>query len=162
MRVLIACEEIQVVCKAFRKRGHEAFSCDLIDCSGGHPEWHIKDDVLNHLDDNWDMMIAHPICTRLTNSGVRWLHVPPPGKTWDQMWKELYDAVTFYKKLRDANIPKKAIENPIFHKYARAMIGSSDRQVVQPWWFGDKAFKATGFELIDLPELVPTNKLTPP
>ena len=162
MRILIACEESQMVCKAFRKKGHEAYSCDLQDCSGGHPEWHIKDDVLNHLDDGWDMMIAHPDCTRLTNAGVRWLSVPPLGKTWEEIWRELYIGVTFYIKLRDANIPKKAIENPVMHPYAKAMIGIIKRQIVQPWFFGDKAFKATGFELFNLPELVPTNKLVPP
>ncbi|MCK5132669.1 MAG: hypothetical protein KAR40_11025 [Candidatus Sabulitectum sp.] len=162
MNILVACEESQVVTKAFRKIGHEAYSCDIVDCSGGHPEWHIKDDVLNHLDDGWDMMIAHPVCKRLTNAGVRWMKVPPPGKTLVQMWRELFDGAEFYRKLRDADIPKKAIENPIMHCHARELIKPGYRQIVQPWWFGDKAFKATGFELIGLPDLAPTNKLIPP
>jgi hypothetical protein len=162
MMVLVACEESQAVTKEFRRLGHEAWSCDLDDCSGGRPEWHIKDDVLNHLNDGWDMMIAHPVCTRLTNAGVRWLKVPPKGKSLDEMWSELRKAANFYNKLRDADIPKKCIENPIMHKYARELINPGHRQVVQPWWFGDKAFKATGLELIGLPGLVATDKLTPP
>jgi len=71
MKILVACEESQIVCKAFRAKGHEAFSCDIIDCSGGHPEWHIKDDVLKHVDDGWDMMIAFPPCTYISNAGAR-------------------------------------------------------------------------------------------
>ena len=161
-RVLIGCEESQTVCMEFRRLGHEAFSCDLQDCSGGHPEWHIKADVLTVLGDGWDMGIFHPVCRRLTNAGVRWLHVPPKGKTLDEMWDELYEAVDFYQELRDATIEKKAIENPIMHKYASDMLCNPGRQIVQPWWFGDEAFKATGFELFNLPELEPTNKLIPP
>lgn len=107
-------------------------------------------------------MIAHPPCTRLANSGVRWLQSPPPGKTVEQMHKALLDGAAFYRTLRDAKVPRKAIENPIMHKYARALIEPGRRQIVQPWWFGDPAFKATGFELIGLPDLEPTNKLDPP
>ena len=154
MKVLIACEESQRVCIEFRKRGHEAYSCDTEPCSGGHPDWHIHGDVLNVLNDGWDLMIAHPPCTRLTNAGVCWLHNPPKGKTLVQMWEGLFDGAEFYLKLRDAPIPKKCIENPIMHKHAKELIQPGPRQVVQPWWFGDKAFKATGFELIGLPELV--------
>ena len=162
MKVLIACEESQAVTIEFRKLGHEAYSADILDCSGGHPEWHIKGNVLDILDDGWDMMIAHPPCTRLANSGRRWLHNPPKNRTMVSMWEEFFQGVEFYKKLRDAPIKKKAIENPVMHDHARELIGRSKRCVVQPWWFGDKAFKATGFELIGLPELVATNKLTPP
>lgn len=72
MKVLVACEESQRVCKAFREKGHEAYSCDIIECSGGHSEWHIRDDVLKHLDENWDMIIAFPPCTDLAVSGARW------------------------------------------------------------------------------------------
>jgi len=162
MKVLIACEESQAVCKAFRALGHEAWSCDLQECSGGHPEWHIKTDVRNVIQDRWDMMIAHPVCKRLANSGVRWLDVPPSGKTKVQMWKELFAAAEFYLELRNAPIPRKAIENPIMHCYAKELVGSPERHIVQPWFFGDPAFKATGFELINLPPLEPTNKLTPP
>lgn len=162
MRVLVACEESQAVANAFRSRGHEAYSCDILDCSGGHPEWHIKDDVLNHLDDGWDMMIAHPVCRRLTNAGARWLHKPPKDKTLVEMWSGLFKGAEFYCRLRDAKITKKCIENPIMHKHAKEIINPGYRQVVQPWWFGDEAFKATGFELIGLPDLIPTNKLIPP
>ncbi len=162
MRVLVACEESQAVCKEFRSRGHEAFSCDVKECSGGRPEWHIMGDVLEVIDQGWDMMIAHPPCTRLTNAGVRWLKVAPPGKTLVQMWSDLFEGAEFYKALRDAPIPKKCIENPIMHCHAKEIIKPGRRQVVQPWWFGDEAFKATGFELIGLPDLLPTNKLTPP
>ena len=162
MRVLVACEESQVVCKEFRKLGHEAYSCDIQDCSGGHPEWHIKGDVLGILDNGWDLMIAHPCCRRLTNAGARWLHKPPNGKTLDQIWGELAEAVEFYKAIRNAPIAKKAIENPIMHRAARAFLGFPKRQVVQPWYFGERAFKATGFELHNLSELQPTHILTPP
>lgn len=162
MRVLVACEESQAVTKEFRKFGHEAFSADIVDCSGGHPEWHIKGNVLDILDDGWDMMIAHPPCTRLANSGRRWLHTPPKGRTMASMWKEFFEGVELYKALRDAPIKKKAIENPVMHDHARELIEKGKRCIVQPWWFGDKAFKATGFELIGLPDLVATNKLDPP
>ena len=146
----------------FRKFGHEAFSADIVDCSGGHPEWHIKGNVLDILDDGWDMMIAHPPCTRLANSGRRWLPTPPKGRTMASMWKEFFEGVELYKALRDAPIKKKAIENPVMHDHARELIEKGKRCIVQPWWFGDKAFKATGFELIGLPDLVATNKLDPP
>jgi len=162
MKVLLACEESQAVTIEFRKLGHEAYSCDLQPCSGGHPEWHLQCDVRQVLQMQWDLMIAHPVCTRLTNSGVRWLHVPPNGKTLEEMWQELQEGAKFYNLLRDAPIEKKCIENPIMHKYARALIKLGNRQTVQPWWFGDKTFKATGLELIGLPDLIPTNKLTPP
>lgn len=164
MRVLIACEESQIVCKEFRARGHEAYSCDIIECSGGAPDWHMKIDAIKAAYEygEWDLMIAHPPCTRLTNAGVRWLDNPPKGKTKVQMWKDLFAAAEFYKALRDAPIPKKCIENPVMHCHAREIIQPGRKQIVQPWWFGDETFKATGFELIGLPDLIPTNKLTPP
>jgi hypothetical protein len=161
MRVLIACEYSGVVRSAFARRGHTAVSCDLLPTDNPHG-WHIQGDVLKVLDQGWDLMIAHPTCTRLTNSGVRWLHVPPPGKTKEQMWDELKAAAEFYCALRDAPIPMKAIENPIMHKYARELIKPGPRQVVQPYWFGVPEFKATGLELIGLPQLRPTEMLKPP
>ena len=154
MKILVACEESQAVTIELRKLGHEAYSADIIDCSGGHPEWHIKGDVLDILGDGWDMMIAHPPCTRLTNAGRRWMHVPPKGRTMVEMWQEFFFGVKFYKAIRNANIPKIAIENPIMHDHAREMLGTQKRNIVQPWWFGEKMFKATGFELIGLPNLV--------
>jgi len=161
-KIIIACEESQIVCKAFRARGQEAYSCDILPPSGGHPEWHIQGNILDHLDDGWDMMIAHPPCTRLTNARVRWLHVPPVSKTLVEMWRDLFDGAELYRAIRDADIEQKCIENPIMHSHARELVNPGYRQVVQPWWFGDQAFKATGFELIGLPDLIPTNKLTPP
>lgn len=160
MRVLVACEYSGIVRDAFIARGHDAMSCDLLPTDKPGP--HCQGDVLDILDDGWDLMIGHPPCTRLTNSGVRWLHVPPKNKTIDEMWEELELAAIFYNKLRDADIPKKCIENPIMHKHARERITPGSRQVVQPWWFGEEMFKATGLELIGLPELIETNRLTPP
>lgn len=160
MKVLIACEFSGIVRDAFIKCGHDAISCDLLPTERPGP--HYQGDVFDIINNNFDLMIAHPPCTRLANSGVRWLHTPPTGKTFDEIWNELYEGVKFYIALRDTKIKKKAIENPIMHKYARAMIGGIKRQVVQPWWFGDPFFKATGFELFGLSELTPTNKLIPP
>jgi len=169
MKILVACEESQAVTIELRKLGHEAYSADIQDCSGGYPEWHIKGDVLEILNDGWDMMIAHPPCTRLTNAGRRWMHNPPKGKTMVQMWSDFFDGVEFYRAIRSANIPKIAIENPIMHDHARELLGKESRNIVQPWWFGDKAFKATGFELINLPGLIsnlpgnlPGGRLVPP
>lgn len=147
MKVLIACEESQAVCKAFRAKGHEAYSCDILPCSGGHPEWHIQDDVRNHLD-GWDMIIAHPVCTRLTNSGVRWLHER-------NLWAEMEAAAEFFNLFK-GKAPKVCIENPIPHKYAKAIIGNYT-QIVQPWMFGHGETKATCLWLHDLPKLKPTN-----
>lgn len=166
--ILVACESSAVVREAFRRRGFNAVSCDLLVTEKPGP--HVQDDVLAYLERNreqgrrFDLMIAHPPCTRLTNSGVRWLKVPPPGRTLKSMWQELESAAAFYRALQRAEgILHKAIENPIMHCYARERIPMlGQRQVVQPWWFGDEAFKATGLELINLPPLVPTNRLTPP
>ena len=160
MRVLVACEYSGTVRDAFHALGHEAMSCDLLPTETPGP--HYQGDVFDVINRGWDLMIAHPPCTRLTNSGVRWLHKAPTGRTEQEMWDELNEAAHFYKRLRAACIPKKAIENPIMHKYARALIEPGFRQVVQPWWFGDPYFKATGLELINLPALVPTQKLIPP
>lgn len=126
-------------------------------------EYHIQADILRGvLTYGWDMAIFFPPCTRLANSGRRWLHNPPNDKTMVQMWTEFFEGVELYKAVRNAPIPKIAIENPVMHDHARELIEKGKRHIVQPWWFGDKAFKATGFELIGLPKLKPTNKLTPP
>lgn len=161
MRVLVACEFSGVVRSAFRARGHDAWSCDLLPAEDGSP-FHIQGDVLPMLGEGWDILIAHPPCTRLTNSGVRWLHVPPRGRTREAMWTDMEEAAAFYMALRAARIPRKALENPIMHRYARERIRPGRRQIVQPWWFGEPAFKATGFELVGLPPLVATKRLTPP
>lgn len=160
MKILIACEYSGTVRDAFIAMGHNAISCDLLPTDAPGP--HHQGDVLEILNEGWDMMIAHPTCTRLANSGVRWLMGPPSGKTLDEMWDDLRRGAEFYRSLRDAPILLKAIENPIMHCHARELIKPGPRQVVQPWWFGDPAFKATGFELIGLPPLSPTLKLSPP
>lgn len=154
MKVLIACEESQEVCKAFRALGYEAYSCDLQECSGGKPEWHIKEDIKRVLfREHWDLVIAHPTCTRLTNSGVSWL-------AKRNLWMDLYEATqffnlfNFYGKLGH----RIAIENPIPHKYAVSEIGKYT-QIIQPYQFGHMERKATCLWLYGLPELLPTNNV---
>lgn len=143
MRVLVACEESQAVCKAFRERGHEAFSCDVLPCSGGHPEWHIQDDVLKHLDDGWDLMIAHPPCTHLSVSGARW---------FKEKRQEQAEALAFFLMLLHAPIPFKCVENPVS---VASWIRRPD-QIIQPWQFGHGEVKATCLWLEGLPDLKPT------
>ena len=153
MKILVACEESQAVTKAFRANGHEAYSADIQDCSGGHPEWHIKGDVLKALNDGWDLMIAHPPCTYLCNSGVSWLHKD------EGRWARLDDGAAFFRALWEADIPRVAIENPIPHKYAVERIGAKYTQLIQPWMFGHKETKATCFWLRGLSALEPTTNL---
>lgn len=160
MKVLVACEYSGIVRDAFIEKGHDAVSCDILPTERPGP--HYQGNVLDVLNEGWDLMIAHPPCTRLTNAGVRWLKEPPPGRTLVEIWREFFEGVEFYKALRDAPIPLKAIENPIMHKHAKEAIGIIKRHVVQPWWFGDKAFKGTGWELFGLDPLRPTFELTPP
>ncbi len=160
MNILIACERSGIVRDAFIKKGHNAISCDIKYSDAPGPHYH--GDVRGILELDWDMMIAHPVCTRLANSGVRWLTKPPKGLNLKDMWNELDEAANFYNLLRNADIKKKVIENPVMHCHARKLIKPNKRQVVQPWWFGEEAFKATGLEIFNLPDLVPTNKLTPP
>ena len=143
LRILIACEESQIVCKAFRERGHEAYSCDILPCSGGHPEWHIQDDVLNHLDDGWDMMIGFPPCTHLACSGAAWFE----QKKKDGRQKE---AVDFFISFTETKIPKWCIENPIG---IMSSFYSKPTQIVQPYYFGDSAQKTTCLWLNNLPLL---------
>lgn len=151
MQVLVACEESQTVCLAFRSRGHEAYSNDIIECSGGHPEWHLQMDALEAVKlMDWDMMIAHPPCTRLCNSGVSWL-------AKRNLWEEMEGAAKFFKKLLDADIPRVAVENPIPHKYALEIIGRKYDQLIQPWMFGHPETKATCLWLKNLPPLMPTD-----
>ena len=159
MKVLIACEESQEVCKAFRAKGHYAYSCDILPCSGGHPEWHIQRDIietLEHTINFWDLMIAHPVCTYLCNSGVRWLY--NPDKTINtERWNQLIKGATFFKKLQNADIPKIAIENSIMHKHAIKLInGKKPNQIIQPYQFGHGETKATCLWLKNLPKLKPT------
>lgn len=164
-RVLIACERSGVVRRAFEARGHDAWSCDIMPDDDGSNR-HITDDVRNHLAGGWDLLaIMHPPCTRLCNSGVRWLYIG--GKRANGLdpagWAALDEAADFYRTLRDTpHIKRKAAENPIMHRHALERVRRGFTQFVQPWWFGDPFFKATGLELIGLPPLRPTNRLTPP
>jgi len=160
MKILIACEYSGIVRDAFLAQGHEAISADLLPTERPGP--HYQGNVLDIINDGYEMLIAHPPCTRLANSGVRWLQSPPKGKTLEDMQCELQEGAEFYNLLRNAPIKYKAIENPIMHKYARQLIEPIDRQIIQPWQFGEPEFKATGFELQNLPDLVPTEILTRP
>lgn len=152
MRVLVACEYSGKVREAFRKLGHDAWSCDLLPADDNSP-YHYQGDVFDIIDQDWDLMIAHPPCTYLTNAGVSWLY-RKEGR-WDQM----KDGAEFFKKLLEADIPKIAVENPIMHKYAVEIIGRRQNQVVQPWMFGHMEQKATCLWLKGLPELKPTNNV---
>ena len=151
MKILIACEFSGIVRDAFITRGHDAVSCDFLPTERPGP--HYVMDVLEVLDDGWDMMIAFPPCTYLCNSGVRWLHESNPPNRW-----ELMEAgARFFKSLLDARIRKKAIENPTMHKYAVKIIGRRADQFIQPWQFGHPESKRTGLYLENLPPLEPTN-----
>jgi site-specific DNA-cytosine methylase len=143
MKVLIACEESQIVCKAFREKGHEAYSCDIQDCSGGHPEWHIKDDVLLVMDDDWDMMIAHPPCTYLSRAAGRVLY------NKDRLPKT-YKSFEFVLQLFNSNIKKIAIENPPGWLCTN---WKKPDQKIHPYYFGDCEMKETCLWLKNLPLL---------
>lgn len=164
LRVLIACEYSGIVRRAFSDLGHDAWSCDLRQ-SEDRSNKHIIGDVRDYLNDGWDLlMVAHPPCTRLCNSGVRWLTVPPPGKTLQDMQQELQEGAELFSACWNAPIDRVCVENPVMHKHAKALIRNyaPPAQFVQPWQFGDPTFKATGLYLRGLPPLTPTNPLTPP
>lgn len=153
MKVLIACEESQAVTKEFRALGHDAYSCDLLPCSGGHPEWHYQQDVFEIIDKGWDLMIAHPPCTFLSVSGARWLY-NKDGTPNEERFYNQKQALDFVEMLMNAKIEKIAIENPI------SVISSAIRkpdQIIQPYMFGDSASKSTCLWLKNLPKLEPTN-----
>lgn len=161
MKILIACEFSGIVLEAFRKKGHDAWSCDLLptDKKGQH----IVGDVLEILDDGWDLMIAHPPCYYICNSGVCWFHKTSKNTksttlTGKARWDAMRDACIFFNKLKNCKIPKICIENPIPHKYAKAIIGDYT-QIIQPWMFGHMEQKATCLWLKNLPKLVPTNNV---
>jgi site-specific DNA-cytosine methylase len=139
MKVLIACEESQTVCKAFRANGHEAYSCDILDCSGGRPEWHIKGDVLQQLDKDWDLVIAHPPCTYLTVTGNRWFNIEKYGDKARQRHRDRKEAVNFFMAFTQLECPY-AIENPV------GIMSTNWRkpdQKVHPYHFGDPFEKTT-------------------
>ena len=135
MRVLVACEESQAVTKEFRALGHEAYSCDIQECSGGHPEWHIIGDAIEvAYGQHWDLMIAHPPCTKISNAGAR--HLYPKGILNTERLKEGQEAVEFFLRLLNAPIPKIAVENPIPSK----IFGLPPyTQTIEPYYFGDAA-----------------------
>lgn len=158
VRILIACEESQRVCIAMRELGNEAFSCDILPCSGGHPEWHIQDDVLKHLTDGWDLMIAHPPCTYLSNAGIRWFNEEKHGDKARTRKLNRLEAFDFVMALANAPIPKIAIENPV------GWLNSHWRkpdQIIQPWQFGDEESKRTCLWLKNLKPLGYTNIVQP-
>ena len=172
--ILIACEESQAVCIAFREQGYEAYSCDIIECSGGHPEWHIMSDVIPLLNGNctfttmdgvehtltgkWDMIIAFPPCTYLTVTGNRWFNVELYGEKAVQRHEERRKAIEFFKALASADCDKIAIENPI------GVMSSEWRkpdQIIQPYQFGHPQRKSTCLWLRNLPPLTPTEIVEP-
>lgn len=168
MNILVACEESQIVCTAFREKGHNAFSCDILPCSGWHPEWHIRWDALalingncsfltddgemHRIDGKWDMIIAHPPCTYLSNAGARFLY--PNGVLNEERLAKGLEAKEFFMHFYHADCPRIAIENPIPSK----VYGLPPyTQTVQPWMFGHPVQKKTCFWLKGLPPLESTD-----
>lgn len=151
MKVLVACEESQAVCKAFRELGHEAYSCDIQPCSGGHPEWHLQVDALEMLKLKWDLIIAHPPCTYLTNAGARWLYAG--HKLCADRYKKGLEGKAFFMALYNADCPKIAVENPIPSAIFELPPYS---QVIQPYEYGHPYSKKTCLWLKGLPKLEPT------
>ena len=174
MKVLVACEESQRVCTAFREKGHEAYSCDLQPCSGGHPEWHILGDALEaikggeivtmdgitHSVDKWDLLIAHPPCTFLSNAGAARLYKKINGKSYVELERlnNGFDAKEFFLKFLNAPINKIAVENPIPSGVYRLPKYS---QVIQPYEYGHPYSKKTCLWLKGLPKLEPTEIVEP-
>ena len=159
MRVLVACEFSGVVRRAFAARGHDAWSCDLLPAEDGSNR-HIIGDARDLLNDGWDLlMVAHPPCTRLCNSGVRWLTTPPPGRSKPDMLADLAAAAELFSAFWNAPIERVAIENPVMHGRAKALIRGykPPAQSVQPWQFGHGETKRTCLWLRGLPPLRPTN-----
>ena len=159
MRVLIACEFSGTVRRAFTARGHDAWSCDLLPAEDGSNR-HIVGDARDLLNDGWDLlMVAHPPCTRLCNSGVPWLTKAPPGRTLADMWAELETGAALFSAFWNAPIPRIAVENPVMHKHAKALIEgyAPPAQSVQPWQYGHGEVKRTCLWLRGLPVLTPTD-----
>ena len=173
MKVLVACEESQRVCIAFRERGHDAFSCDILPCSGGHPEWHIMQDVIpllngqckfktmdgveHSMNSKWDIIIAHPPCTYLTLTGNKWFK-PEFSDRFPDRQEQRKEAVYFFMTIANAECGKIAIENPV------GIMSSQWRkpdQYIEPYMFGDPEKKKTGLWLKGLPLLKPTNIVEP-
>lgn len=157
--VLVACEESQAVTIELRALGILAYSCDLKNCSGGHPEWHLKGDVTKFLAKGfWSAVIAHPECTYLTNAGVRWLYNKDGSKNIDR-WQRMFEAAEFFKIFLEYDCPVKIIENPIPHGHALKLIGKKYSQIIQPWMFGHMESKATCLWLEGVDLIRPTNNV---
>lgn len=157
MKILIACEESQTVCKEMRKLGHEAYSCDIEPCSGGHPEWHLQVDAIELLKMQWDMIIAFPPCTYLSNAGACRLY-PKKGQIDKERYKKGLEAKEFFLKFLNADCPRIAVENPVSSKVFEM---PPYTQEVQPWMFGHPVQKKTRLWLKGLPPLKPTNIVDP-
>lgn len=158
MRVLVACEFSGIVRRAFAALGHDAWSCDLLPSEDGSNR-HIVGDAREILDHGWDLLIvAHPPCTRLCNSGVRWLSVPPPGRSSGEMQAELEAGAALFSDFWNAPVERICVENPVMHRHAKALIRNyrPPAQSVQPWQFGHPESKRTCLWLKNLPALVPT------
>ena len=158
-KILVACEESQAVTVAFRNIGHEAFSCDILPASGGHPEWHLQEDVTAVLSEHWDMILAFPPCTYLTVTGNRWFNIERYGAKAIQRHKDREEAVAFFMLFANADCPKVAIENPV------GIMSSRWRKpdcIIQPYQFGDPYEKKTCLWLKGLAPLQPTNVVAPP
>jgi hypothetical protein len=152
-RILVACEESQAVTKEFRARGFEAFSCDIQQCSGGHPEWHYQCDIFEIINDGWDLMIAHPPCTYMSKAGARWMY-PTAGKLSKERFQLAMEAKDMFMKLLNASIKHIAVENPVPLK----VVGlPKHSQAVQPYEYGHKYSKRTLLWLKNLPPLNPTD-----
>ena len=159
MKILVACEESQAVTIELRALGHEAYSADILPCSGGHPEWHKEGDMLPLLEQKWDMIIAFPPCTYLTVTGNRWFNVERYGEKALKRIEDRKGAIAFFKMIANADCPRIAIENPV------GVMSSEWRkpdQIIQPWMFGDAAEKKTCLWLKGLPKLAATNIVEPP
>ena len=158
MKILVACEFSATVRDAFRALGHDAWSCDLLPTEGD-PAFHIQGNALDLIGDfgGWEMLIAHPPCTYLANSGVRWLYGGKGTVREPVRWSQMEDAARFFKKLMDAPIDRIAIENPIMHAYGVEIVGRRHDQTIQPWQHGHGETKATCLWLKGLPPLVPSN-----
>lgn len=166
MKVLIACEFSGAVRDAFTAAGHDATSCDILPSET--PGKHYQGDVLDILDKGWDLMIAHPPCTYLTNSGVKHLYFElTPGERAAGLdkrhaidpirWQKMEAGAEFFNALQAADIPMKALENPVMHRFGSALTGGRATQYIQPWQFGHAETKQTGLRLTGLPKLIPTD-----
>ena len=156
MKILVACEESQAVTKELRRLGHEAYSCDILECSGGHPEWHIQGDVLPLLEQKWDMILAFPPCTYLTNAGAR--HLYKGGVLNKERYQKGLEAKDFFMKFHNADCPKICIENPT---PSRVYELPKPTQTIQPWQFGHPFTKRTNLWLKGLPLLEATDVVEP-